>query len=114
MRAIVFAFLVLLASEAKPQTVKLVGIGATSCRAYVEQVVTRPEVERDYVAWAQGYMSGLLVRAPPGVDEDLDLLPRNFPLEKQADFLRLFCARAPQAEFSEAIQALYKALRSGP
>lgn len=73
-------------SAARAQSIKIVGIGASTCARFLQEIEGKPQSERDYFAWAQGYMSGLLIRAPAGKDEDLDLTPPAFPLLKQAAF----------------------------
>ena len=100
------------ASGAFAQTVKIVGIGAGTCRQYLEEVDGSSAIERNYLAWAQGYMSGILARAPAGVDETLDLTPPSFPLARQARFLRAYCANKPDTDFADAVQELYRTLRS--
>ncbi len=100
--------------QVEAQTVKIVGIGASSCRYFLRETSGRPEVEKNFFAWAQGYMSGLLLRAPPGKDEDLDLEPDVYPLLKQAEFLRDFCTRNPDADFSDGVNDLYRMLRAPP
>lgn len=94
------------------QTQRIVGIGAASCARFNDEVRANPAVQRDYVAWAQGFMSAVLLTRPPGVDEGLDLIPRNFPLQKQLQFLRTYCAEQPQSDFSEGVKALYRTLRA--
>lgn len=98
--------------QTEAQSVKIVGIGASSCQYFLRETNGKPEVEKNFFAWAQGYMSGLLLRAPPGTDEDLDLAPGVDPLLKQAEFLRSFCARNPDADFSDGVNDLYRTLRS--
>ncbi|PZR85776.1 MAG: hypothetical protein DI537_30105 [Stutzerimonas stutzeri] len=100
--------------QAEAQTVKIVGIGASSCQYFLRETSGRPEVEKNFLAWAQGYMSGLLWRAPPGKDEDLDLMPEAYPLLKQAEFLRSFCERNPGADYSDGVTELYLTLRAPP
>ncbi len=68
-------------------------------------------VQRDYLAWAQGYMSAILVTRPLGVDENLDLNPQTFPLIAQLAFLRDHCAKHPSENFADAVESLYKRLR---
>ncbi|WP_346364419.1 hypothetical protein [Bosea sp. (in: a-proteobacteria)] len=104
----------LLSNQAGAQTVKIVGIGATSCQYFARETNGQPDVEKNFFAWAQGYMSGLLLRAPPGVDDDLDLDPAVFPLLKQIEFLRNFCLRNPDADFSDGVYELYRTLRAPP
>ncbi|MEN3226259.1 hypothetical protein PUR21_00965 [Methylorubrum rhodesianum] len=53
------------------------------------------------------------MRAPAGVDEDLDLLPPSRPLQDQAAFLRDFCRAHPDQDYMDAVRALYHLLR-GP
>lgn len=81
---------------------------------FLRETNGKPEVEKNFFAWAQGYMSGLLLRAPPGKDEDLDLAPDVYPLLKQAEFLRSFCTRNPDADFSDGVNDLYRTLRAPP
>ena len=96
------------------QPVKIVGIGATQCDKYLSDIDGNVIAEREYFAWAQGYMSGLLIRAPAGKDEGLNLEPATFPLLKQAAFLRTFCQTDPSADFSDGIHVLYRTLRAPP
>ncbi len=92
--------------------VKVVGVGASTCQQYLSEVRDNLALEREYISWAQGYMSGLLIRAPAGVDESLDLNPPGYPLLRQAEYLRNFCATQPKADFPEAVQELYRTLRT--
>ena len=92
---------------------KIVGIGASSCARFHEEIARSPSTERDYFAWAQGFMSGVLLRAPLGQDETLDLAPPSFSLGKQAAFLREFCSKKPSQNFADAVLELYLRLR-GP
>jgi hypothetical protein len=101
----------LLVLPAQAETAKIVGIGASTCQHYNREIQEAPAVQRDYFAWAQGFMSGALIRAPEGVDAGLDLTPPSFPLEEQADFLRTFCAKNQDQDFMDATRALYRHLR---
>jgi hypothetical protein len=96
------------------QGVKIVGLGSSSCAQFLTDIKDDVPAEREYFAWVQGYMSGVLLRAPAGKDEDLDLMPKNFPLVKQAAFLRNFCTNYTGADFTEAVNELYKTLRTPP
>jgi hypothetical protein len=98
-------------SNAERGTVKIVGLGATTCADFTAHVMTNPAGRRDYFAWAQGFMSGILVGTPVGVDEDLDLTPPTFPLLKQVEYLLDYCAQRPSEDFSDAVVALYTVLR---
>jgi hypothetical protein len=96
---------------AQAQTARIVGLGATTCDQFTTDVQINPRVQRDYLAWAQGYMSGILLGRPPDVDEKLDLNPTSFSLSQQLHFLNDRCARNPELTFSEAVEGLYKRLR---
>jgi len=99
------------ASPADAQTAKIVGIGAATCPQFEADISHNPPVQRDYLAWAQGFLSGVLLSRPVGVDQGLDLNPSSFGLMKQLDFLRNHCAGHRADDFSEAVLALYKDLR---
>jgi len=62
--------------RAEPQTARIVGLGATPCLQFNEDIRLNPSLQRDYLAWGQGYMSGILVSRPPGVDQGLNLNPQ--------------------------------------
>ena len=93
------------------KTVHIAGIGAARCRTFLEAVGSNPQEERTYFAWAQGFMSGILIGAPSGVDEGINLLHPSFPLQQQADFVRAFCSGNPQAAYSDGVLELYRELR---
>lgn len=99
---------------ADAQSVKIVGIGTANCEDFLTEIRGRPDIEKNFFAWAQGYMSGLLIRAPAGKDEDLDLMPPQFPLLKQAEFLRTYCSKHADEDFSDAVNTLYRTLRAPP
>ena len=86
-------------------------MGATPCLQFSEDIRLNPELQKDYLAWAQGFMSGILLSRPPGVDEDLNLNPATFDLTTQLHFLRDYCAENKSANIADAIKALYKRLR---
>ncbi|MER2269082.1 hypothetical protein [Methylobacterium oxalidis] len=98
---------------AQAENAKIVGIGSSSCVRFNQEIVERSGAEQDYFAWAQGFMSGALIRAPEGVDTGLDLAPPSMPLNVQADFLRAFCAKNNDQGYMDAVRALYHRLR-GP
>ena len=93
------------------QTAHIVGLGATSCQQFLKDIGPRPELQRDYLAWAQGFTSGIILSRPPGVDTDLNLDPPSFGLLKQLRFLADYCELSPTTDFSDAVAALYKRLR---
>lgn len=92
-------------------TAKIVGLGATTCSRFTTDAIENPAVQRDYLAWAQGFMSGILINRPAGVDDGLDPIPPTFPLLRQLDFLRNYCGQRPTEGFSDAVTTLYKRLR---
>ncbi len=97
--------------RAKTPKATIVGLGATTCQRFNDDVRSNPVLRRDYLAWAQGFMSGILSSRPPGVDEGLDLAPVTFGLVRQLRFLEDHCARNASLNFSDAVAALYKRLR---
>ena len=99
------------AGAARPGTAKIVGLGATGCSQFSSDVRLNPAIRRDYLAWAQGFMSGILLGRPAGTDTGLNLNPATFGLLDQLRFLEDHCARNLSVEFSEAVEALYKRLR---
>lgn len=94
------------------QNVKITGLGASKCGKYIDDVDLTETSEKIYFAWAQGFMNGALVRAPAGVDDDLDLIPPSFPIDKQMSFLRTWCKFNSDGDFSDAAFALFKELRA--
>lgn len=111
-RFVALASCAICANVALAQSVKIVGLGASTCQQYLSDIQNNVAIEREYISWAQGYLSGLLIRAPAGVDENLDLTPPSFPLLRQAEYLRTFCATQPKLEFPDAVQELYRTLRT--
>ena len=98
-------------TRSEAQTRKVVGLGATTCQNFNAEVATNPASRRDYLAWAQGYMSGILLSRPAGVDDGLDLSPPTFSLLNQLKFLEDYCAGNASMDFGDAVEALYKRLR---
>jgi hypothetical protein len=97
--------------RAEDRKATIVGLGAATCQRFNDDVRSNPLIKRDYLAWAQGFMSGILLSRPPGVDEGLDLAPVTFDLLRQLQFLEDYCARNVSSDFSDAVAALYKRLR---
>ena len=73
--------------QAEAPKARIVGLGATTCQRFNDDVRSNPLVRRDYLAWAQGFMSGILLSRPASVDEGLDLNPTTFDLVNQLHFL---------------------------
>ena len=99
------------AEEQEARTARIVGLGAATCRQFTADAAADPHVRRDYLAWAQGFMSGIILSRPSGVDVGLDLNPPTFGLMDQLRFLEDHCARNNTVDFSTAVEALYKRLR---
>lgn len=99
------------AEERDARTAQIVGLGAATCRQFSADVAADPQVRRDYLAWAQGFMSGIILSRTPGVDVGLTLNPPTFSLMAQLRFLEEHCARNDTVDFSTAVEALYKRLR---
>ena len=86
-------------SLGETRTGKIVGLGAATCKQFNGDVAANPTVQRDYLAWAQGFMSAIILSRPPGVDERLDLSPPTFDLIAQLHFLKDYCARNETGRF---------------
>jgi hypothetical protein len=99
------------AAGAEPAIAKIVGLGATPCPQFEREANERPAVQREYFAWMQGFMSGILISRPPEVDVGLDLNPRSFGLPRQIEFLREHCRQHPTQDVSDATVELYRRLR---
>ena len=99
------------AEEQEARTAQIVGLGAATCRQFTVDAAADPQVRREYLAWAQGFMSGIILSRPPGVDVGLDLNPPTFGLMDQLRFLEDHCARNQMVDFSTVVEALYKRLR---
>ncbi|WP_454642802.1 hypothetical protein [Bradyrhizobium liaoningense] len=97
--------------RAEDRKATIVGLGAATCSAFNDDIRSNPVIRRDYLAWAQGFMSGILSSRPPGVDEGLDLAPATFDVMRQLLFLEDYCARNDSLDFSDGVAALYKRLR---
>lgn len=111
---VTWAFVVIATNGTTPseaQTRKIVGLGATTCPHFNADAATNPASRRDYLAWAQGYMSGILLSRPAGIDDGLDLSPPTFSLLSQLKFLEDYCAGNGSMDFGDAVEALYKRLR---
>jgi hypothetical protein len=101
----------ILSADGSAQTAKIVGTGAATCATFLSDIARNPISEREYFSWAQGYMSGILMRSPPGKDENLELTPREFPVKEQLAFFRTFCAANQQYDYADAAASLYQRLR---
>ena len=99
------------ASHAQAPKARIVGLGATTCQQFNDDIKANPAIRRDYLAWAQGFMSGIILSRPPEVDQGLDLAPKSFDLISQLHFLEDHCARNAALDFSDVVDALYKRLR---
>ena len=98
-------------TRSEAQTREIVGLGATTCQHFNADAATNPTSRQDYLAWAQGYMSGILLSRPAGIDDGLDLSPPTFSPLNQLKFLEDYCASNASMGFGDAVEALYKRLR---
>ena len=100
------------AQNTSGQAVAIVGTGAARCSTYLDQIAKNPLYEREYFAWAQGFMSGLVMGAPSGKHENLQLNPPQFPVREQFAFLREYCATRYEQGFTDGVIALFAKLRT--
>ena len=87
------------------------GLGATTCRQFNDDVRSNSNIRLNYLAWAHGFMSGILLGRPPGVDVGLNLDHPTFGLLKQLQFLEQYCKQNASQNFADGVEALYKRLR---
>lgn len=104
--------MILFSSISIAQNVKIVGLGASKCDKFISDTQGNDATEKQYFAWAQGFMNGALVRAPAGVDDGLDLLPQKFAVLSQMIYLKNWCLANQNSDFSDASFALFKELRA--
>jgi hypothetical protein len=95
-------------SVAGAQPVKIAGIGVSRCHVFNEQIADRPGLEELYLTWAQGFMSGVLLRTRPGQDDSLDLT--RMTTDEQRRFLKEYCRANPLRYYYEGVAALYHKL----
>jgi hypothetical protein len=73
-----------LSSSSHADQVHAVGIGTTPCVGFniaIQHVKDTTGIKDLYFAWAQGFMSALNARAPPGIN--VQLVPDAFPSRRQ-------------------------------
>lgn len=104
--------LLTLPSLARAEPVRIVGLGAATCNRFSSDVTKDPAIIAQYYSWAQGYMSAILLTRPAGVDTNLNLNPQSFGPEQQLEYLSNFCGKQKDKEFPDAVQELYKLLRT--
>src|SRR5215217_9717284 len=75
------------------------GLGASSCLRFALDYTRMPRSEEQYFVWAQGYMSAIMMMAPGGIDDDLNLLPASYPKATQMAWIRGVCAQDPQRSY---------------
>lgn len=99
-------------SKAEAQAIrgKVVGLGTATCQRFKDDVKSNAIVRRDYMAWAQGFMSGMLA-SQPGAGEEINLHPATYDLVNQLHFLEDHCAQNSALRFSDAVTALFQRLR---
>jgi hypothetical protein len=62
------------------------------------------------MAWAQGFMSGMLASQPGGADQQINLNPVTYDLVSQLHFLEDHCSQNSALRFSDAVAALFQRL----
>lgn len=99
-------------SKAEAQAIggKVVGLGTATCQRFNDDVKSNAILRRDYMAWAQGFMSGMLASQPGGADEQINLNPVTYDLVSQLHFLEDHCSQNSALRFSEAVAALFQRL----
>lgn len=109
MRVIATAF-VFLGLAVPTHAVSGAGPGASSCLKFALDYTRVPLSEEQYFIWAQGYMSAIVMMAPGGMDDDLNLSPASYPKESQMAVLRSVCTQDPFRSYGHAVRVLYRHL----
>jgi hypothetical protein len=105
--ATAFVFLGLaVSSYAAPEA----GPGASNCLKFARSYNRNPALEEHYFIWAQGYMSSVVMMAPGGIDDNLNLSPASYPKEGQMAWSRSVCAQDPFRSYGHAVRVLYRHL----
>jgi hypothetical protein len=86
------------------------GPGASSCLKFALDYTRNPVSEEQYFIWAQGYMSAIVMMAPGGMDDNLDLMPASYMKDSQKARIRSICAQDPQRSYGHAVRGLYRHL----
>ena len=86
------------------------GPGTSSCLKFALDHTKNAPTEEQYFIWAQGYMSAIVMTAPGGIDDALDLLPALYPKESQLAWIRSVCAQDPQRSYAHAVRVLCRHL----
>jgi hypothetical protein len=107
---VIAAVSVILGFAVPGQAVSGTGPGASSCLRFALDYTRMPRSEEQYFVWAQGYMSAIVMMAPSGMDDDLNILPASYPKERQMALVRSVCAQDPLRSYSHAVRALYRHL----
>lgn len=95
---------------ASAQPAAIAGIGVSRCTLFNEQLAASPALEDYYFVWAQGFMSGVLLRAESGRDTTVNLVSPELMPEQQRQFIRAYCARNPLRYYFHGVAALYQRL----
>lgn len=90
--------------------IKIVGVGATPCRLFLKEAATGSQSQRDYLAWAQGYMSGLVSGSASPRYDRVDLSSDRVSLVRQLEYLRRECEGNPDQSFADVVEALFRFL----
>jgi hypothetical protein len=107
-RAILAALLLSLPAYAD-DGVLIRGMGATSCGKYLESIHNDPDgqLERRFIQWAEGYMSGMNTLGAGKTDSYRDL---GGDLEAHGAYLRRYCEQHPLENFSLGVIDLLRTL----
>jgi hypothetical protein len=90
---------------------KITGLGSVTCQRFLDDKKSNAILRRDYMAWAQGFLSGIRVSQAAGIDDQLNLSPVTYDLVNQLHFLEDYCERNAKQLYSNAVAALYQRLR---
>ncbi|MGG6429696.1 HdeA/HdeB family chaperone [Acetobacter ghanensis] len=84
----------------------VIGLGNFSCEKYLKLLDINPRSEEKFMAWAQGYISGLsndLAQANPNANPNDFVSNMTYGSEK----IKQFCIENPESKFSAAVDSAF-------
>ncbi|GBR65515.1 hypothetical protein AA0483_1886 [Acetobacter syzygii NRIC 0483] len=94
-----------IAHPAKAETT-VIGLGNFSCEKYLKLLDMNPRSEEKFIAWAQGYISGLsndLSQSNPNTNANDFVSNMTYGSER----IKQFCIEYPESKFSAAVDSAF-------
>lgn len=96
------------ASAEQIKTSREAGVGAIACSQFTADIARDPNMEKDYLSWAQGFMSSfnLLMLSEGSMSRDLS----GTSVDEQRSYIKQYCGTHPGEEYSVAVMKLLATL----